>query len=211
MFAGVKTAVVNTNGRRQTLEVAPDGLPWSNMPQNIIHGRFAFPAIILLLLFRLPACGWGGSGQVVITGKTVYAGMAIEEVRVRVLRLDGDHWKESSSGRSGYHGSFIVKTKPGMIRLEARGEIFKDNRKIPLAGRVTALEVPSDIRRMDRIVIELAPVSDKPERQGRRGSRAWAGVIRPPGRDARSCSNCYLLGAAADMSVESMTDGVADA
>jgi hypothetical protein len=95
---------------------------------------------------------------VAITGKTVYAGMAIEEVQVRVLRLDGDQWKETASGRSGYHGSFIVKTGPGRIRLEARGEIFKHNRKIPLAGQVTAFEVPSGIRRMDRIVIELAPV-----------------------------------------------------
>ena len=119
-------------------------------------------AIMLLLLLQLPACGWGGAGQVAITGKTVYAGMAIEEVQVLVLRLDGDRWKESASGRSGYHGSFIVKTNPGMIRLEARGEIFKDNKKIPLAGRVTALEVPSNIRRMDRIVIELAPVPDEP-------------------------------------------------
>jgi len=98
---------------------------------------------------------------VIITGKTVYAGMAIEEVRVRVLRPDGDQWKESGSGRSGYHGSFIVKTYPGTIRLEARGEIFKNNKKIPLAGRVAALEVPSGIRRVDRIVIELAPVPDE--------------------------------------------------
>jgi hypothetical protein len=75
--------------------------------------------LLVLLLFQLPACGWGGAEQVVITGKTVYAGMAIEEVQVRVLRLDGDRWNESSSGRSGYHGAFIVKTNPGMIRLEA--------------------------------------------------------------------------------------------
>ncbi len=126
-----------------------------------VNGRSGFSEIMLLLLFQLPACGWGGAGQVVITGKTVYAGMAIEEVQVRVLRLEGDQWKESASGRSGYHGSFIVKTNPGMIRLEARGEIFKDNQKIPLAGRVTALEVPSGIRRLDRIVIELAPVPDE--------------------------------------------------
>jgi len=98
---------------------------------------------------------------VAITGKTVYAGMAIEEVQVRVLRLDGDQWKESASGRSGYHGSFIVKTNPGTIRLEARGKIFKNNKEIPLSGRVTALEVPPNIRRMDRIVIELAPVPDE--------------------------------------------------
>jgi hypothetical protein len=116
---------------------------------------------MVLLLFQLLACDRGGAGQVAITGKTVYAGMAIEEVQVRVLRLDGDRWKESASGRSGYHGSFIVKTNPGTIRLEARGEIFKNNKKIPLAGQVTALEVPSGIRRMDQIVIELAPVPDE--------------------------------------------------
>lgn len=100
-----------------------------------------------------------------MTGKTVYAGMAIEEVQVRVLRPDGDQRKESASVRSGYHGSFIVKTNPGTIRLEARGEIFRNNKKIPLAGQVTALEVPSGIRRMDQVVIELAPAPDEAGRQ----------------------------------------------
>ena len=130
-----------------------------------VNGRSGFCAIMVLLLFQLPACG--GAGQVAITGKTVYAGMAIEDVQVRVLRLEGDQWKESSSGRSGYHGAFIVKTNPGMIRLEANGEIFKDNKRIPLAGRITVLEVPSGVRRMDRIVIELAPVPDVTVPHGR--------------------------------------------
>lgn len=123
-----------------------------------IGAGLAFGSIALL--FLLPSCDRGGAGQVTITGKTVYAGMAIEEVQVRVLRPDGDRWKESGAGRSGYHGSFIVKTNPGTIRLEARGEIFRNNEKIPLAGRVAALDVPSGTRRMDRIVIELAPVPD---------------------------------------------------
>lgn len=131
------------------------------------NGRSGFSAILLLLLFQLPACGWGESGQVVLTGKTVYAGMAIEEVQIRVLRLDGNQWKESASVRSGYHGSFIVKTNPGRIRLDAKGEIFKNNKKIPLGGRVTTLEVPSDVRRIDRIVIDLAPVPDVPVPHGR--------------------------------------------
>jgi hypothetical protein len=117
---------------------------------------------MVLLLFQLSACGWGDKGQVAITGKTVYAGMAIEEVQVQVLRLEGGRWKESASGRSGYHGSFIVKAYPGVVRLEGRGEICKDNKKIPLAGRVATLEVPSGIRRMDRIVIELVPVIGDP-------------------------------------------------
>ena len=132
------------------------------------NGRSVFSAIIVLLLFQLTACGGGEEEQVVITGKTVYAGMAIEEVQVRVFRLHEGQWKESASGRSGYHGLFIVKAKRGMIRLEARGEIFRNNKKIPLAGRITAPEVPSGIRRMDRIVIELAPVPDEAGGWGRK-------------------------------------------
>ena len=123
-----------------------------------------FSGIIVLLLFQLTACGGGADGEVVITGKTVYAGMAIEEVQVRVLRLDEGRWKESASARSGYHGSFIVKAKPGMIRLEARGEIYRNNKKIPLAGRITAPEFPPGIRRMERIVIDLAPIPDESAR-----------------------------------------------
>ncbi len=156
----MKTVVLNTSDCGQFLDVASDISPGRNVPANPANGCSGFHAIIALLLFMLPTCGWRGAGQVEITGKTVYAGMAIEEVQVLVLRLDGDQWKESASGRSGYHGSFIVKTYPGMIRLEARGEIFRDNKKIPLAGRITTLEVPSGIRRMNRIVIELVPVQE---------------------------------------------------
>ncbi|MEK6697286.1 MAG: hypothetical protein AABY98_09080 [Candidatus Deferrimicrobiota bacterium] len=144
----------------------PDKSSWDDvctptLRTNPVDGRSGISAIVVLLLFLLPACDWRGAGQVVLTGKTVYAGMAIEEVQVRVLRLDGDQWKESASGRSGYHGSFIVKTNPGRIRLEARGEIFRNNKKIPLAGRVNVLEVPPGTPRMDRIVIELAPDPEK--------------------------------------------------
>ena len=157
----MKTAADKTTGYHPTLGVTRAGYPGSAVLLKLANKRSGFYAIVVLLLFQLPACGWGGAGQVAITGKTVYAGMAIEEVQVRVLRLDGDQWKETSSGRSGYHGSFIVKTSPGTIRLEARGKIFKNNKEIPLSGRVTALEVPSGIRRLDRIVIELAPVPDE--------------------------------------------------
>jgi 3-deoxy-D-manno-octulosonate 8-phosphate phosphatase KdsC-like HAD superfamily phosphatase len=137
------------------------GFYGSDVTPHPVNGRSGFCAIVVLLLFLLPACDWRGAGQVAITGKTVYAGMAIEEVQVRVFRLDGDQWKESGYGRSGYHGSFIVKSNPGTIRLDAMGKIFRNNKEIPLAGRVIAFEVPSGIRRMDRIVIELAPVPDK--------------------------------------------------
>lgn len=132
------------------------------MTSTHTHGVSVFRAAIILLLLQMTACSGGAAAPVVITGKTVYQGMAIEEVRVRVLRLQGNEWEEFASVRSGYHGSFIVKTNPGMVRLEAKGEIYKDNRKIPLAGRIAVLEVSSGIRRVERVVIELAPVPEDP-------------------------------------------------
>lgn len=111
----------------------------------------------------------------VVAGKTAYRGMAIEGARIRVLRLNGAEWEESASGRSGYHGAFAVKAEPGLIRLEARGEIFMGGREIPLAGRVAVLEVPPGARRVDRVVVELAPVVDEPGGT----SRAVDGAIRP--------------------------------
>lgn len=39
-------------------------------------------------MFQLSACGCGDAGQVVITGKTVYAGMAIEEDDLRSLSFE---------------------------------------------------------------------------------------------------------------------------
>jgi Cd2+/Zn2+-exporting ATPase len=127
---------------------------------NFVDGRSKISAIVVFLVALFSACDRRTAGQVVLTGKTVYAGMAIEEVQIRVFRQDGSQWKESTSGRSSYHGSFLVKTKPGRIRLEARGEIYKDKKKIPLAGRVDLLEVPPDTPRVDRIVIELSPVPE---------------------------------------------------
>ena len=112
----------------------------------------------VLLLVQAAACGRGGD-QVAIAGKTVYRGMAIEEVQLRVLRLDGGRWKECAAGRSGYHGSFVVRTDPGRVRLEASGEIIAGGKRFPLEGRVDMGEIPTDVRRIDRIVIELVQVN----------------------------------------------------
>ena len=123
-------------------------------------GRSVAFAVILFFLFPLAACGGGAEPPVAITGKTVYRGMAIEGVRLRVLRLRGGEWGESASVRSGYHGSFVAKTSPGTIRLEAQGEIWDRGRKVLLAGGVDSLEIPTGIQRMDRVVIELVEVSN---------------------------------------------------
>lgn len=127
--------------------------------EAIIGVWFLFAVFLLL---QSSACDSRGAGPVVVTGKTVYQGMAIEEVQVRVLRKDGGRWNETTSGRSGYHGSYQVRTESGTFRLEARGEIIAGGERISLEGRVDNLTIPPDVRRIDRIVIELDRVNRFP-------------------------------------------------
>jgi hypothetical protein len=93
-----------------------------------------------------------------VTGKTVYGNMAIEETEVRALRWDEGRWKEYAAAPSGYHGSFSLRVSPGRYRLEAKGEIFHGRRKVVLIGYVELPDIHPGIRRVDRVLIELAPV-----------------------------------------------------
>ena len=115
------------------------------------------------LLGLLPtACAERHTTTAVVAGKTVYRGMGVEEVQLEAFALDGRQSDVVATGRSGYHGSFSLRLPPGNYRLEGRGSLPQQNRgALELGGQVT-VDVPSDVRRVDRVVIPLGPVTPRP-------------------------------------------------
>ncbi len=118
-------------------------------------------AVLLSGLILVAACERADPKHASITGKTVYAGMGIEEVPIRALRWNGDRWEEIAVGRSTYHGAFVLRVPPGTYRIEARGTIPMHRKNIPVAGGTDRIEVPPGIRRIDRVRIELSPAGKR--------------------------------------------------
>ncbi len=128
-------------------------------------GTIPFVPFLLSCLFLLSACAKDEPVLVKITGKTVYGGMAIEEVEVRALRWEEGRWMERGASQSGYHGSFALSVPSGRYRLEANGVIPRGPENVALGGHVDLPETAPGDRRIDRVVIELFPVP-KYERSG---------------------------------------------
>jgi len=129
---------------------------------------------LLSFLCLLIACGRDNPDRATITGKVVYREMGIEEMPIRALRWDGDRWVEYATGRSTYHGAFVLRLSPGTYRIEARGAFPGSGPSTMLAGGSERIEVLPGTRRIDRVLIELAPI-----RNGDPG--AWQGSVRKPG------------------------------
>jgi len=99
-------------------------------------------ALAALLLFF----GFSAAGEMVlVTGKTAYKGMGVEEVRILA---GGDGFKEEF--KSTYHGTFRMELPPGEYNLTAVGELPG----IRLTGHL-ALEVDEGVKRIDRVIINL--------------------------------------------------------
>ncbi len=117
------------------------------------------PVLAALLLVLLALGPWGcarpGDAPVAVAGKTAYRGMGIEGARVVAERMEAGRWVEADNTRSGYHGSFLLHLRPGTYRLAARAVIPDRGRTRLLTGRLGELTVPSGVRRVDRVVIEL--------------------------------------------------------
>jgi len=129
---------------------------------------------LLSFLCLLPACERDNPDHASITGKVVYRDMGIEEMPIRALRWNGDRWEEYALGRSTYHGAFVFRMLPGTYRLVARGAIPAGRKEIPLTGETDRIEVLPGTRRIDRVLIELAPI-----RNGEPGT--WQESVRRPG------------------------------
>lgn len=117
---------------------------------------------LVLLLSVAGACGREAGRSAAVSGKTVYRGMAVEQVAVRAVRRSQGGEEEAGTARSGYHGSFVLRLPPGRYRIEASGTIPRGPGDVLLKGVVEDLEVPEGASRVDRVVVTLAPSADAP-------------------------------------------------
>lgn len=119
-------------------------------------GRAAVPALAAALAL-LWACGAPRGDATVVSGKTVYRGMGVEEVRLEVFPAAGRGAEPVARGRSGYHGSFALHLAPGRYQVAARGSLpGPGGSHRPLVAS-QSLEVPAGSGRIDRWVVELGP------------------------------------------------------
>ena len=90
-----------------------------------------------------------------VSGKTAYAGMGVEEVRLAALPLDAPEGATAVYGKSGYHGSFALRLMPGHYRIEGRGELPQRGEPNRVLTGQVVVEVPAGDSRVDRVMLEL--------------------------------------------------------
>jgi hypothetical protein len=109
--------------------------------------------MVPLILLFLVSCGQGNPATRV-SGKVVYDGMGLEGAYMEFLDLDGEEGQAAILTRSGYHGSFTLELPEGRYTASATYNLRLDDREVKLSGE-TELVVPGDVKRVDRIVVEL--------------------------------------------------------
>jgi hypothetical protein len=112
----------------------------------------AVASSLFFLLLSGAAAAFGDSENpekpVLVSGKTVYGNMGIEEVALTATRADGLIVR----GRSGYHGSFLLHLPPGVYDIGAAGETAPGQL---LQGRFKGFNVPPGPARIEKLVIQL--------------------------------------------------------
>jgi NTE family protein len=120
------------------------------------------PGQLLLFLF-LPVLlsGCGGSGEAHVSGSASWRGMGIEGVSLRATPVAADTSPGPSvSGRTTYHGAFLLSLPPGRWRIEARGEVPFGGGNAALSG-AAEVDVPPGASRVDRVRIVLAGAGER--------------------------------------------------
>jgi hypothetical protein len=81
--------------------------------------------------------------------------MAVEDVRLAALPVATPGGAAIAHGKSGYHGSFVLRLLPGHYRIEGRGGLpQRGGPDRVLTGHVV-IEVPDGAARIDRVILKL--------------------------------------------------------
>lgn len=110
----------------------------------------------LLALALAVACDAPQSRTIVVSGKTVYQNLAVEDVRLAVFSAAGGA-QPVNRGRSGYHGSFALRLAPGDYHLTATGTLPGPEQTTRFLEGTQRLTVPPGTRRVDQVRVELQP------------------------------------------------------
>ncbi len=107
----------------------------------------------LLVIFFLFGCHPSPRSLTLVSGKTVYGDLALEDVYIEVYRLDQSRWHNFSDTRSGYHGSFRVHLPPGTYSFTASKTIRMGQDEVQVTGNLDELKIQEAGGRIDQVVI----------------------------------------------------------
>jgi hypothetical protein len=114
---------------------------------------------LLVIIFFLFSCHPSPRKLTVLSGKTVYGEMALEDVDLEVYRWEPSRWRYISDTRSGYHGSFRVHLPPGTYSFKANKTLRIGQVEVSLTGKLEDLEIEKPGGRIDQVVILMVPDS----------------------------------------------------
>jgi hypothetical protein len=113
------------------------------------------PMCCLLVIFFLFGCHPSPRSLTLVSGKTVYGAMALEDVHIEIFRWEQTRWRYFSDTRSGYHGSFRIHLPGGTYRFTASKTIRMGQDEVSVTGKLEKFKIDGSSRRIDQVVIEL--------------------------------------------------------
>ena len=105
--------------------------------------------------FVLVACHPSPRNLTLVSGKTVYGNLALEDVHLEIHRWEEFGWDYHGETRSGYHGSFRLHLPPGEYRITARKTIRIGQGEVSVTGTLEDLNVEKPGGRIDQVVIRM--------------------------------------------------------
>ncbi len=110
----------------------------------------------IVILVAVLGCDPSSPRPAAVAGKVAYRGMGIEEARLAADRRGPAGWEPAGiTGRSGYHGSFLLHLPAGTWRIRATADLADGPDTRTVRGATGPVTVGPDTRRIDRVVVEL--------------------------------------------------------
>lgn len=113
-----------------------------------------YRALIVAILI-LAACHPSPRDLTLVSGKTVYGNLALEDVHLEIHRWEESGWDYHGETRSGYHGSFRIHLPPGTYSFTASKTIRIGREEVPLTGTLIDLEIAEPGGRVDQVIIRM--------------------------------------------------------
>ena len=119
-----------------------------------------FLACCILVIIFLSGCHPSPRDLTVVSGKTVYGDLALEDVHIQIHKWEEAGWLYISDSRSGYHGTFRIHLPTGTYRITASKTIRVGKSDILVTGTLEELKVEKTGGRIDQVVILMAPARE---------------------------------------------------
>ena len=113
--------------------------------------------ILILATFILFACHPSPRNLTLVSGKTVYGNLALEDVHLEIHRWEESGWDYHGETRSGYHGSFRLHLPSGEYSITARKTIRIGQGEVLVTGTLEDLKIEKPGGRIDQVVILMVP------------------------------------------------------